>query len=212
MGNPFRPARSSLTAAAVFLASLFVVGCSETTSPTTSTGAAVIPLSASNSDAAHACQKDGYQNLFRADGSGFKNAGECASYAAGGGRFATRQTATLENVVYSACDNLSLGYELDGVQHILESVEPGCLIVFGANQTIHYLSSQTLRLFLRDDTCPLPDGGWIFYEDGPHGLVVPLGPSQFQVEISDGGGPPVCAFPPEEPRLHPNLSLTKTIS
>lgn len=38
-----------------------------------------------NSDAAHACQKGGWQNLVRSDGTPFKNQGECVSYAAQGG-------------------------------------------------------------------------------------------------------------------------------
>jgi hypothetical protein len=46
-----------------------------------------------NSGAAHKCQKGGYQHLYRSDGSGitdgsgFRNAGECTSYAAQGGVF-----------------------------------------------------------------------------------------------------------------------------
>lgn len=38
-----------------------------------------------NSGAAHACQQGGYQDLRRADGTSFKNAGDCVSYAAQGG-------------------------------------------------------------------------------------------------------------------------------
>jgi hypothetical protein len=38
-----------------------------------------------NSDAAHACQKNGYLNLHRSDGSSFKNTGACVSYFAQGG-------------------------------------------------------------------------------------------------------------------------------
>jgi hypothetical protein len=38
-----------------------------------------------NSDAAHACQKDGYLNYTRADGTPFKNTGDCVSYVAHGG-------------------------------------------------------------------------------------------------------------------------------
>lgn len=40
---------------------------------------------AGNSDAAHACQQGGFLTLTRSDGTGFKNAGECTSYAARGG-------------------------------------------------------------------------------------------------------------------------------
>ena len=38
-----------------------------------------------NSDAAKACQEGGWQNLVREDGTEFKNAGDCVSYAAQGG-------------------------------------------------------------------------------------------------------------------------------
>ena len=40
---------------------------------------------AGNVDAAHACQQGGYLILTRSDGTSFKNAGECTSYAARGG-------------------------------------------------------------------------------------------------------------------------------
>ena len=39
-----------------------------------------------NSDAAHACQHGGYLKVFRSDGTGFSNTGECVSYAAHGGQ------------------------------------------------------------------------------------------------------------------------------
>jgi hypothetical protein len=42
-------------------------------------------VTAANSDAAHACQQGGYATLTRSDGTGFKNTGECTSYAARGG-------------------------------------------------------------------------------------------------------------------------------
>jgi hypothetical protein len=38
-----------------------------------------------NSQYAQACQKGGYENFTRTDGSTFANTGDCASYAAGGG-------------------------------------------------------------------------------------------------------------------------------
>ncbi len=46
-------------------------------------------LAGGNSDAAHACQGDGYQSLARSDGTSFENVGECVSYAAHGGQFST---------------------------------------------------------------------------------------------------------------------------
>jgi hypothetical protein len=39
-----------------------------------------------NNDAAHACQQGGYLSYTRADGTGFRNAGECTSYAARDGQ------------------------------------------------------------------------------------------------------------------------------
>jgi hypothetical protein len=42
---------------------------------------------AGNSDNAKLCQKGGWQNLFRSDGSTFKNQGDCISYGAHGNTF-----------------------------------------------------------------------------------------------------------------------------
>ena len=47
-----------------------------------------------NSDAAHACQKGGWQNLVRSDGTSFANQGECVSYAAQGGTLKPKPTCT----------------------------------------------------------------------------------------------------------------------
>ncbi|MBI2763594.1 MAG: hypothetical protein HYX54_07585 [Chloroflexi bacterium] len=47
---------------------------------------APLSVKAGNTDAAHACQQAGYLTLTRSDGTGFKNAGECTSYAARGGQ------------------------------------------------------------------------------------------------------------------------------
>ena len=77
--------RASLTAA-MLLGTLFVAGCSDTmspmsptspstptvpaaVSPATSVGSSAVFSVAGNSDAAHACQQGGYNNLFRADSS-----------------------------------------------------------------------------------------------------------------------------------------------
>jgi hypothetical protein len=42
-----------------------------------------------NSESAKLCQKDGWQNLFRSDGSAFVDEGACVSYAAHGGTLST---------------------------------------------------------------------------------------------------------------------------
>ena len=54
-----------------------------------------------NSDAAHACQNGGWQQLVRADQTPFKNEGDCVSYAAHGGVL----TAALPDLVpVVSCD------------------------------------------------------------------------------------------------------------
>ena len=74
---------------------------------------------AGNTDAAHACQQGGYLTLFRSDGTGFANAGECTSYAARGGAFSsgipscsvvpgTSGCVTLDNLTITGSD-ASLG-------------------------------------------------------------------------------------------------------
>lgn len=65
-----------------------LVGPASSDEPAFAVAAAPAGLSFSsqgNSDAAKACQKDGYKNWRRQDGSSFKNAGECTSYVARGG-------------------------------------------------------------------------------------------------------------------------------
>ena len=85
--------------------SLAAVGCSGSAIPTQPTSspssvatiasrslstarAAVQPTAQSgNSGAAHLCHNGGYSNLVRTDGTGFRNVGDCVSYAAQGGAF-----------------------------------------------------------------------------------------------------------------------------
>lgn len=87
--------------------SLAAVGCSGTATPNQPTplasSVAAIPSGTSstaltggqpatqsgNSGAVHLCQKGGYRNLVRTDGTGFSTVGECVSYAAQGGAFGT---------------------------------------------------------------------------------------------------------------------------
>src|SRR5262249_24765516 len=60
-----------------------------------SIGAGTASAGGGNSDAAQPCQKGGWQNLMREDGTGFKNEGDCVSYAAHGGML--RSCAGSEN-------------------------------------------------------------------------------------------------------------------
>ena len=57
------------------------------------TAALMVPVALAgggNSDNAKACQQGGWQDLIRQDGSGFKNTGDCVSYAAQGGALNTK--------------------------------------------------------------------------------------------------------------------------
>ncbi len=58
-------------------------------------GVATATAGGGNSDAAKACQQGGWQNLVRQDGSGFKNTGDCVSYAAQGGVLMAKPNLTL---------------------------------------------------------------------------------------------------------------------
>ncbi len=51
-----------------------------------------------NSDAAHACQRGGYANYTRTDGTTFANQGQCVSYAAHGGTLKPVPTAKITGV------------------------------------------------------------------------------------------------------------------
>jgi len=162
-----------------------------------------------NSDAAHACQHGGYITLFREDHTGFDNTGECVSYAAHGGKFVTRVTATLTDVNLGACNELTWGYEIDGVQTDVDHKEYGCFEQSGTDQTVTYFSDQALRIYLRDNTC-----GDLYFEDGLHALVIGANPQR--IEITDSGG--FCESNPSLPRpptgIQPdggNLNLTRTI-
>lgn len=69
------------------------------------TAAIAVPLALAgggNSDAANACKQDGWQNLVRQDGTGFKNQGDCVSYAAKGGVPKTKPAAALAPIAVSA--------------------------------------------------------------------------------------------------------------
>ena len=58
-----------------------------------------------NSGAAHVCQQNGWMDLRRADGSSFKNTGECVKYGSQGGTFTAGPLPTIVDVsVTPRCD------------------------------------------------------------------------------------------------------------
>ena len=187
--------RVSAAAAAIFLIA-------------TGAGASAANAASNNNSAnAQLCQQGGYANLYRADHTGFANAGECTSYAAHSGVFTTKKTATLTGVAFSACNAITLGYTLDATSTDLQSKPYGCFGQPGSDQTINYFSDQNLSLFLRDDTC----SGWVYDQYGNHGRNT--GTNPVTVDISDAGG--YCESPPGTPRtpgIVGNITLTETYS
>ena len=77
-----------------------------------------------NSDAAHTCQQGGWQDLRRADGSSFTNAGDCASYAAQGGVLVSPPSCVTDrypvtggsDIASASCTGLLPGSELTLIQ------------------------------------------------------------------------------------------------
>src|SRR5438477_1193477 len=67
-----------------------------------------------NSGAAAACQQDGWQSLYRSDGTGFTNTGDCVSYAARGGTLQTQcQPGSWSPTGVTPCTPAGVGYYVD---------------------------------------------------------------------------------------------------
>ena len=78
-----------------------------------------------NSGAAKSCQKGGYKNLFRADGTGFRNTGQCVSYAAHGGTFATKcPVGSWSATGVTPCALADIGFYVDTVGATAETACP----------------------------------------------------------------------------------------
>ena len=151
-------------------------------------GAGSAAVHADNSDAAHSCQKGGYLTLVREDGSTFRNAGECASYAAGGGVLRPAPvTALLSDIVLSADNALAVGYELDGVMHEIGSKVLGRFGLIELDDVTigPFATGTSLRVYLTDVTC-----GATYFSDGNHARTV--GDNPYEIDIADAG--PGCAI------------------
>jgi hypothetical protein len=185
--------------------------------------------SGGNSAAAHACQQGGYLSLVGSDGTTFDNVGECVSYAAHGGTFATGivipagQVATLANAHWNLtpCDALTYGYQLNfGALVPLESKPAGCFDASVAGATIGPFPTATvLRIFLTDTGTGNPALGgscdYTFFSDGVHALVG--GANPYTVDIRDSFFcqlDPTQPYVPYEPHApgFGNITLTVTIS
>jgi hypothetical protein len=152
-----------------------------------------------NSGAAKACQQDGYLGLRGSNGETFKNAGDCASYAARGGHFASGiivpagKSLTFHGMMVNLCNAVSYGYQPSGGANVIVGAKPSCAdgspgAIFPADVTVGpFLAATQVRLFLTDANC-----GDTYYSDGDHALLTPVSPTAFHVDIMDSGG--VCEF------------------
>jgi len=143
-----------------------------------------------NSAAAHACQQGGYLALVGEGGETFKNTGDCVSFAAHGGKFATGiivpagHTVTFNDPTLSACNNLIYGYTTGGAIVALGSKAFGCFDVTDPDTTVGpFATAVVLRVSLEDVTC-----GATYFSDGNHAHVAQLTPTSYLVDIADAGG------------------------
>jgi hypothetical protein len=144
-----------------------------------------------NSAAAHACQQGGYLGLVGSGSETFSNVGECVSFTAHGGTFATGiivpvgATVTFDDPTFSACNELSWGYNLGTGDTELGSKVYGCFDQTDADVTVGpFATAVVLRVYLTDETC----GPTTYYSDGDHANLTQLSASSWQVDIADAGG------------------------
>ena len=158
--------------------------------------------------AAEPCLSDGYLSVVGSGGETFASAGDCILFVLGGGAFATGivipagQEVTLEFASFSACNQLSYGYQVNlGANFIVDSKAYGCAseLAVGGITIGPFPTAVLLRVFLTDVSC-----GDTFFSDGNHALVT--GTDPWLVDIADSGGLPGCGAgdvprPPDVPLL-----------
>jgi len=144
-----------------------------------------------NSAAAHACQKGGYLGLVGSGGETFRNTGECVSFAAHGGTFATGiivpagATVTFDDPTLSACNALTWGYNVGSGDQALGGKTAGCFDETEPDTTVGpFATAVVLRVFLTDNSC----ANTTYYSDGDHAIVTPTSPTSWSVDIADAGG------------------------
>lgn len=145
-------------------------------------------LGQGNSGAAHACQKGGHAALVGIGGETFTNAGECASFVARGGTFASgiivpaSQRVTFSNAVLSADNAITYGYSVNGSMVELGQDPPGRSTTFPADATVGpFATAVVVKVYLHDATC-----GATYFSDGNHAIVV-ASPPVYEVDIADAG-------------------------
>ena len=173
------------------------------------------PSAAGNARPGDLCKGGGYNALIGSNGSTFRNQGQCVSYTARGGTFATFPSGvvvapagsfiTFSNVTFNACNALRFGYREGAVDTVLVEKPYGC---FSTNETRTigpFEVATPISVFLDDVTC-----NERHYSSGPHGRTV--GDNPYEIDITDSGG--FCEVPANQPRPpggEGNLSLTLTV-
>lgn len=145
-----------------------------------------------NSAAAHACQQGGYLGLVGSGGETFRNTGECVSFAAHDGTFATGiivpagATVTFDDPTFSACNELSWGYTTTGSGNTTLGTKVfGCFDQTDPDATVGpWATAVVLRVFLTDHTC----ANTVYYSDGDHAITTPSSATSWDVDIADAGG------------------------
>ena len=159
-----------------------------------------------NSTVAHLCQQGGFANLFRADGTGFANTGDCVSYGAQGGQLFEK--ITFSNISLGACNDITFGYTVGGVSTDVYTKPYDCAPFHNyADVSVFVPVGSTVQVYLRDNTC-----GATFTQDSGHALVT--GTNPYQIAITDAGGfceatSPSASRPPTNGIG--NLNVTETI-
>jgi len=105
---------------------------------------------------------------------------------AGGFDVPAGSIAAFTDVLYSACNNLSWGYQLGGGSNqVVGSFAGGCHSGTGSNATIGpFASDVTLRVFMTDNHCH-----FTYYSDGtPVDHVIVEGSNPYQLRFADSGG------------------------
>jgi ABC-type phosphate/phosphonate transport system substrate-binding protein len=112
--------------------------------------------------------------------------GGCVSFAAHGGTFATGiivpvgATVTFEDPTFSACNELSWGYNVGTGDTELGAKVYGCFTQTDADVTVGpFATAVVLRVYLTDETC----ASTTYYSDGDHANVTQLTASSWQVDM-----------------------------
>ena len=155
-----------------------------------------------NSDAAHACQNGGYAELVGSGGETFSNTGECVSFAAHGGTFATEPppdpnvivvpagaTVTFDNPTLAACNQLSWGFTVNSMMTVVGGKPSGCGSEVEGDSTFGpFATTVELRVLLIDHTC----ANTFYFSDGDHARTLATSATSWAVDIADGG--PGCSL------------------